>query len=61
MTIRETIVTVLLGSSYDDVGRGEWVGIMRAEGVLMVARNLADACKTIGCQVGDRVQISPER
>jgi len=59
LTVGDVTVEAVLGSSYDDVGEGEWIGIMRAEGVLMVARNYEDACATIGCAVGDRVTISP--
>lgn len=60
MTIRETTVSVLMGSSYGDVERGEWVGIMRAEGVLMVARNFENACETVGCEPGDRIVITAQ-
>lgn len=58
LTIREYTARVLLGSNYSEVSRGEWIGIMRAEGVLMVARNRSNACETAACQVGDKVTIT---
>ncbi|MBT8061717.1 MAG: alpha/beta hydrolase, partial [Gammaproteobacteria bacterium] len=59
LTVGEHTVQVLLGSNYGDVERGEWIGIMRAEGVLMIARNRESACKTLACAMGSTVVISP--
>lgn len=59
LTVRDTTVTIFLGSNYRDVEQGEWIGIMRAEGVLMVARNRVSACQTLGCAPGDVIRISP--
>lgn len=59
MTAGDITVSVLLGTEYGDVGQGEWIGIQRAEGVLMIARNYANACETLGCSVGHSLTITP--
>ena len=58
LSLGDIAVMVYLGSNYRDVEHGEWIGIMRAEGVLMVARNRVSACQTLGCKIGDRVTIA---
>ena len=49
---------VLLGKDYSDVPRGRWVAFLTAEGTLKIARNFADAAKTLGCKSGDEIHIT---
>jgi len=46
-----------LGADYSDVPRGEWVGLLTAEGNLKIARNLENAAETLGAEVGDTIFI----
>ncbi len=57
ISINGKTAEVLMGTEYGDVKRGEWIGIMRAEGVLMLARNFTNACKAVDCAAGDTVTI----
>jgi pimeloyl-ACP methyl ester carboxylesterase len=51
---------VLLGTSYGDVPKGEWVAFPTADGLLMVARNHAPAAATLGVTAeGVRLQVRP--
>jgi hypothetical protein len=53
-------VTVLYGTTYSDVPKGEWVAFIRAEGGrLRIARNYADAVSVLGCKVDDSIAIAP--
>lgn len=52
-------VTVLLGTTYSDVPKGEWIAFVQAEGLLKIARNWEDAAGTLGCKEGDELCISP--
>ncbi|MDX1460935.1 MAG: SAM hydroxide adenosyltransferase [Xanthomonadales bacterium] len=58
LTVNDQSISVRLGTDYRDVALGEWIGILRAEGFLMLARNRENACRTLNCSTGDRVQIS---
>ena len=60
LTINGKSARVLLGSNYGEVSTGQWIGIMRAEGFLMLAQNFVNACETVGCQAGDDLMISPD-
>ncbi len=60
LTLRGQTVSVLWGVTYHDVKRGEWVAFISGEGNLMIARNFLDACKSMGCEVGDRLLVRPE-
>lgn len=59
LSVGDHTVRVLLGSDYGDVAKGEWIGILRAEGVLMIARNYASACEALQCSTGDTLTITP--
>lgn len=49
---------VVLGKTYSDVPRGEWVGFLTAEGWLEIARNSDNAAKELGTNVGDVIWIA---
>ncbi len=51
--------SVYLGSDYGDVAPGGWVAFLRAEGVLLLARNHEDAARTAGIAAGDPLVIRP--
>lgn len=51
--------TVALGTTYDDVARGDWIGLINWEGKLRLARSFANAAQTSGCGLNDAVRISP--
>lgn len=50
-------LTVKYGTTYSDVPRGEWVAFLRAEGVILIARNFANAAETLGLQQGDTLRV----
>jgi hypothetical protein len=50
---------VLLGKTYSDVPRGQWVAFFEDDASLKVARNLENAAATAGCAAGDTVFIAP--
>jgi pimeloyl-ACP methyl ester carboxylesterase len=52
-------VTVMLGASYSDVPRGDWIGLFNSEGLLQIARNFENAARTLGCRQGDGLFIRP--
>ncbi len=49
---------VQLGTTYGDVERGDWVGLITDTGVLRLARNFDNAADTLGCKVGDTIIIT---
>jgi hypothetical protein len=57
VTLRDTTISAVLGTTYGDVPRGEWVGFISWEGTLRLARNYDNAAKTLGCREGDRLLI----
>lgn len=52
---------VLLGTTYGDVERGEWIGFITDTGVLRLARNFDNAAETLRCKVGDTLFIDKKR
>jgi WD40 repeat protein len=58
---REKSVPLLLGTSVDEVARGEWVAYFSLEGSLMVARYFGNAAEESGCKVGDSVFVARRR
>ena len=50
-------VLVLLGSTFGDVPKGEWIAFFKEDGLLKIARNFDSAVKILGCKEGDRVFI----
>ena len=55
---REKTFAVLLGTTWGDVPRGEWVAFFSLEGTLMIARNSASAEEASGCKPGDSLFVS---
>lgn len=55
---RDKTVDILLGSTFGDVARGEWVAFFSPQGTLKIARNFADAAQASGCKPGDGLFIS---
>lgn len=55
----DEVVDVMLGTSYSDVDRGEWVGLIEENGTLQVAISFGHAADVLGCAVGDRLVILP--
>jgi hypothetical protein len=51
-------VRVLLGTTFGDVPKGEWIAFFKEDGLLKIARNFASAVKILGCQEGDMVFIA---
>ncbi|MEJ2131185.1 MAG: SAM-dependent chlorinase/fluorinase [Gammaproteobacteria bacterium] len=51
---------VTLGTTYGDVERGEWIGLITDTGILRLARNFENAAQTLGCEVGDTITISAD-
>lgn len=49
--------TVRYGTTYGDVPRGEWVAFLRAEGLILLARNYGNAAETTGIQPGDALAV----
>jgi pimeloyl-ACP methyl ester carboxylesterase len=50
-------VSVVLGTDYGDVSRGEWVAFISWEGMLRIARNFDNAAEGLGCKTGDSISI----
>jgi pimeloyl-ACP methyl ester carboxylesterase len=50
---------VRFGTNFSDVPRGEWIAFERAEGVMLIARNFANAGSTAGVSAGDPLTIRP--
>jgi len=55
---REKTLPLVLGTSVDDVARGEWVAFFSLEGSLMLARYFGNAAEASGCEAGDGVFVS---
>lgn len=49
----------LLGKSYSDVAKGDWVGLIEEDGNLQLAISFGHAATEIGCAVGDTLYIEP--
>jgi len=49
--------TVLFGTGYGDVPKGEWVAFFDADGRFILARNFANAAAQLGCRAGDKVSL----
>lgn len=49
---------VLLGTTFGDVPKGEWIAFFKEDGLLKIARNFDSAVKVLGCKEGDMVFIS---
>ena len=51
-------VRVLLGTTFGDVPKGEWIAFFKEDGLLKIARNFDSAVKILGCKEGDMVFIA---
>jgi hypothetical protein len=51
-------VWVLLGTTFGDVPKGEWIAFFKEDGLLKIARNFDSAVKILGCKEGDMVFIA---
>ena len=49
---------VFYGKQYADVPKGEWVAFITADGALLIARNLDNAAKALGCQGQEELYIA---
>ena len=50
-------VDIYLGYTYSDVPKGDWVAFITKGDKLRIARNLANAAKTLGAKIGDSVTL----
>jgi len=51
-------VFVRYGTTYADVGEGEFVAFLNAEGFVRIARNMGNAAGDIGCREGDALDLT---
>lgn len=58
VTHRDQSVTVLLGKTYEDVERGEWISFLNWEGKLRLARSFANAAEALDATPGDEIVLS---
>ena len=56
---RDRFFRIFYGTTYSDVVQGFWVAFISAEGTLRIARNFADAAKSLRCHTGDDIYIKP--
>ena len=50
-------MSVLYGSDFGDVPKGEWVAFVDAEGFVFISKNWANAAKATGVKTGDPVTV----
>ena len=55
---RDKTFDVVLGKTFADVPRGEWVAFFSVQGTLKIARNRASAAEASGCTAGDSLVVS---
>lgn len=60
-TIKGRQITVLLGSSYADVPRGDWIALIEEDGNMQLAISFGHAATELGCSVGDTLFVQPAR
>ena len=58
LTHGATTVTVHLGTTYEDVEKGEWISFLNWEKKLRIARSFANAEKTLEAKAADGLTIS---
>ena len=58
-TYQEEEVEALLGTSYGDVERGEWIAQIEEDGNLQLAISFGHAAMELGCSVGDTLFVHP--
>ena len=58
---RDRTFSVFFGRGFGDVPTGDWVAFRSAQGLLMIARNFANAAEASGCSAGDSLFVSQRR
>lgn len=58
---RDRTIQALLGKSYGDVARGDWVALIEEDDNLQLAISFGHAATEIGCAVGDTLYIETQR
>ncbi len=53
-------VEALLGTSYADVERGEWIAQIEEDGNMQLAISFGHAAMELGCNVGDTLWVHPK-
>ena len=48
-----------IDTNYNDVGEGEWVAFIFADGNLMIAKARENGCAALICNVGDDLYLIP--
>ena len=56
-TLGAQTVSVLYGSDFGDVPKGEWVAFVDAEGFVFISKNWDNAAKATGVKTGDPVKV----
>ena len=51
---------VLLGTTFKDVPKGEWIAFFKEDGLLKIARNFDSAVDLLGCKEGDKIFINQQ-
>ena len=54
-------VQALLGTSYSDVERGEWIAQIEEDGNMQLAISFGHAAMELDCSVGDTLLVHPPR
>lgn len=60
-TYRGDDVQALLGTSYSDVPRGDWIAQIQEDGTMQLAISFGHAAMELGCDVGDTLWVQPPR
>lgn len=60
-TYRGHDVEALLGSSYSDVDRGDWIAQIEEDGTMQLAISFGHAAIELGCNVGDTLFVQAPR
>ena len=61
VTYRRHDVEALLGSSYSDVERGDWIAQIEEDGTMQLAISFGHAAIELGCNVGDTLFVQAPR
>ena len=60
-TYKGRTVQALLGTSYADVERGEWIAQIEEDGKMQLAISFGHAAMELDCSVGDTLLVHPPR
>ena len=58
-TFKGRQITALLGSSYSDVNRGDWIAQIEDDGNMQLAISFGHAAIELNCSVGDTLFVHP--